>query len=115
MRRISGLPAILLGSAIVFASGCGQGEGGRCQVASDCKGGLVCDKGSTGNGVCIPSNGTGITRDDAGPDTAITGGPEVQPEADSASAADLASAVDSEPASAPDATASVDAGALDTM
>jgi hypothetical protein len=35
-----------------LGAGCGQNEGGRCQVNSDCASGLVCLNGSSGNGEC---------------------------------------------------------------
>ena len=56
MRRILGTTFCLLGlTAVVLLSvACGQNEGGRCQVNSDCASGLVCNQGSTGNGTCGP-------------------------------------------------------------
>jgi hypothetical protein len=47
-----------LAAGLVFIS-CGQSEGERCQVDSDCKGGLKCDQGSTGNGRCRSKSYTG--------------------------------------------------------
>jgi hypothetical protein len=124
MRRIFGSLAILLGPslALLFASGCGQGEGGRCQISSDCASGLVCIEGSTGNGVCKTSNAAVISHNDA----AISV-PEVEPTADSTPADDGPSATDAAPTSdaepaldteqggAADATPTVDAGAIDTL
>jgi hypothetical protein len=56
MRRILGTTFCLLGlTAVVLLSvACGQNEGGRCQVNSDCASGLICNQGSTGNGTCGP-------------------------------------------------------------
>lgn len=45
----SRISTIVLGGAFLlgigaWATGCGQGEGDRCQVDSDCASGLVCNK-----------------------------------------------------------------------
>ena len=40
-------------ASVSFAAGCSQGEGGRCQITSDCASGLVCTgSNSQGNGTC---------------------------------------------------------------
>jgi hypothetical protein len=44
------LPTTLLGAALLL--GCGQNEGGRCQIDSDCASGLTCQDYSSGNGRC---------------------------------------------------------------
>jgi hypothetical protein len=109
MRRIFGFPACLGTSvlALLLAGGCGQSEGERCQINSDCSSGLYCSEGSSGNGTCKPNVGsttdTGVT-----PDVPSASGPEVEP------------TIDAEPALPPDASVSidttvVDAGATDTM
>jgi hypothetical protein len=57
MRCILGLRTCLLGLAAVlflFAA-CGQNEGGRCQINSDCASGLTCSD-TGGNGVCQNPN-----------------------------------------------------------
>ena len=54
MQRIPGITFRLLGLTavlLVFAA-CGQNEGGRCQIDSDCASGLTCSDGQTGNGTC---------------------------------------------------------------
>ena len=63
-----------------LALGCGQSEGDRCQVDSDCKSGLECSHGETGNGVC-KRPGTGIAQPlpDASPDQS-SASPEVAPD-----------------------------------
>lgn len=70
MHRTTALRSWLLGlSAILLAvPGCGQDEGERCQVDSDCASGLVCVQGETGNGQCRKRGAAGTT--DAGPDVA---------------------------------------------
>jgi hypothetical protein len=50
------LPTTLLGAALLL--GCGQNEGGRCQIPSDCASGLHCSDLS-GNGRCIPNVSVG--------------------------------------------------------
>jgi hypothetical protein len=64
---LPGLPGLaLLG---LLALGCGQSEGSRCQIDSDCSSGLVCTKGETGNGACTrPGSGSGQPSHDASPD-----------------------------------------------
>jgi len=64
---------------LVCAGGCGQNEGGRCQVNSDCASGLVCDMGTTGNGRCV---GTLSTVTDAAADLPATTGSDLAPAAD---------------------------------
>jgi hypothetical protein len=61
MRRFFGSSSSWLGllACLVFVVGCGQGEGERCQVDSDCRGGFVCRDGTTGNGRCRASDYTG--------------------------------------------------------
>jgi hypothetical protein len=93
--------------ALLFASGCGQPAGGRCQIDSDCASGLVCSNGSTGNGICnSPTAGT-LTDAAASADAPVSSGPETQAEIDAEPA------MDAEPASGLDATAAVDTGAID--
>jgi hypothetical protein len=83
MQRIFGLPFCLLGllAALVSFAGCGQNEGGRCQVTSDCASGLVCDS-NTGNGRCrsqssvAPGSDAASARDEA-EDQPVVSGPEV--------------------------------------
>ena len=42
-----------LGAAVLLAlTGCSQGEGDRCEVDSDCSGGLTCDLSNTSFGIC---------------------------------------------------------------
>ena len=97
-----GLTAVLL----LFAA-CGQNEGGRCQVTSDCASGLICSGGLTGNGTCGPQ-GVVVTQNDAAPakdaaeDQPVMSGPEV----------DIDAVVT---ASTPDSGAvTLDTGAVDT-
>jgi hypothetical protein len=102
MRLFLGSRAFLLGPAIALAlaSGCGASEGSRCQINSDCASGLVCSEGSTGNGVCKPSNAPGATPADAAAkaDASLSVGPEVEPvvepAVDAAPAADVGSVVE---------------------
>jgi len=75
------LPLAALPLALLFAGGCGQNEGGRCQVTSDCASGLTCF-GESGNGVCrantpIPTNDA-AAGNDAAADLMSTAGPEAQ-------------------------------------
>ena len=72
MQRILGLPTCLLGltAALLLFAACGQNEGGRCQVASDCGSGLTCVDGTSGNGQCkYPSTGTNDAASDQAEDT----------------------------------------------
>jgi hypothetical protein len=128
MRRIFGSPAFLLGPAIVLlaVSGCGASEGSRCQINSDCASGLVCSEGTTGNGICKPSNGVAPTDAAAKLDANLSTGPEVEPAVDVQSAVEVETAVDTGavdgaaasevgPAVLPDATANVDADADSTL
>jgi hypothetical protein len=77
MQRILGLPTYLLGltAALLLFAACGQNEGGRCQVNSDCASGLKCNS-TTGNGICVSQN-TVPSNNDAAPDLSVMSGPEV--------------------------------------
>jgi len=102
---------------LLLGGGCGQNEGGRCQVTSDCASGLVCSEGTTGNGVCRSPGAAGTVGQDAaasdvaadltsttGPEAPVSGpeaGPDVGPDS---AAPDLAE---------PD-TAESEAGSVDT-
>jgi hypothetical protein len=106
---------LLLGAAaLVLVGACGQNEGGRCQVTSDCASGLTCFGGDTGNGKCqrspvgppgndaastedAPEDLTSIAAPEAGPDVA-----EVEP-------------VDVEPDSAVADVAASESGTIDTI
>jgi hypothetical protein len=85
MQRICrAIPSLAL--LFLLTQGCGQNEGGRCQVSSDCASGLECREAS-GNGTCQPKGSTSAVRDaapsstsDASPDLALTG-TEVKPDA----------------------------------
>jgi hypothetical protein len=57
---LAGLTAILL----LFAA-CGQNEGGRCQINSDCASGLTCRSDTSGNGVCSNPNAAAVVVDAA--------------------------------------------------
>jgi len=110
MRRILAPRTFLLGltaAALLLFTACGQNEGGRCQVNSDCASGLTCVGGTSGNGQCkYPSavtNDAALTSDQAEDTTgSLTSeaGPEdvVTPQID-------AESVD---------TAAVDSGSLDS-
>jgi hypothetical protein len=114
MRRILGLSGYLRASAIalLFASGCAQSEGERCQINSDCADGLTCqgEGFSQGNGVCKPASsavtGTKDAADDEAPDTVPV---EPSIDAGSVSAPDVAVTPDT---TSVDVT-SVDTGAID--
>jgi hypothetical protein len=96
MRWILRTGICLLGLSAILAA-CGQNEGGRCQVDSDCGSGLSCNNPAYGNGICKPtgyhSTSDAATNDDTGetPSTSL----DLGPDAPSSSALDLAS-VDSE-------------------
>lgn len=62
MPRILRTGICLFALAAGFAA-CGQGEGGRCQIDSDCASGLRCLGVTNGNGSCGK-------REDVGPDAA---------------------------------------------
>jgi hypothetical protein len=86
--------------ALLFASGCGQSEGERCQVNSDCASGLTCEDRREGNGICKSSHGTTVT--DAAVDASV---PE----------SDVQASVDAEPVSVSDATSALDTATVDAM
>jgi hypothetical protein len=112
MRRILGISGYLRASAIalVFASGCAQSEGERCQITSDCADGLTCQSVgegagegiSQGNGVCKPPVSGTSTAKDAAADAPPATVPEPSIDAGSVPALDTAPA-----------PTSVDAGAID--
>ena len=104
MRSFLGSHTCLLGltAALLLCATCGQNDGGRCQVNSDCGSGLTCCNGSTGNGLChvscfapddasVASSGT---KDDALSSTLDSASDPV-PMSSSDSAIDGASAIDS--------------------
>ena len=101
-----------LSCLLLLGGGCGQNDGGRCQVSSDCASGLICSEGTTGNGKCQQPGAAGTGGHDAATTsdadfTSNTGPevPQVGPEAGPDSAApDLV---------LPDATES-EAGSVDT-
>jgi hypothetical protein len=71
MQRIFGLPTCLVGltAGFLLFAACGQNEGGRCQINSDCASGLECKDGTSGNGVCRVK-GAVVTNDAALQDVA---------------------------------------------
>jgi hypothetical protein len=90
--RQSWVPAFTLAGALALLSGCGQSEGGRCEIDSDCAGGLYCAATpSPHNGVCRPKTGTGT-----GGTTGQTSVPEVPvtPEVDASVEPDTAAPVE---------------------
>jgi hypothetical protein len=95
--------------ALLAASGCNQGENERCQVNSDCAGGLVCYDGQSGNGLCKPSNSTSLLSD-AAADAPVTGATDTKPAVDSGVALDTTGVPD---VSSPLDSAAVDALAVD--
>ena len=114
MPRLFAFGSCLPGLALflLFAGGCGEDEGGRCQISSDCASGLTCfGGGETGNGVCR-SNASGSANDaatghDATPDLMSTAGPETEP------AEIEVEPVEAEPASTPLDAESIESGAID--
>jgi len=104
------LPGLVL--SLLFAGGCGEDEGGRCQINSDCASGLVC-RGTTGNGTCmLPGAGTtaggdAASTNDAPEDVAPVAGPETEP------AGIEVEPVEAEPASTPLDAESIESGAID--
>jgi len=113
MRRIFGLPSCLVGltASLLYFAACGQNEGGRCQIDSDCASGLECKDGTSGNGVCR-KKGTVVTSDaalkndvsnDVSEDVAVPFTPDVGSEA-------TLSAIDGESVS----QEGLDSGSLDS-
>jgi hypothetical protein len=94
MQRTFAFGSWLIGLATILwlVPGCGQNEGGRCQVDSDCASGLFCRDGNTGNGVCEARGTTGAADAAPGPDAAPDAAPDLSsidaPEADTPSASD---------------------------
>lgn len=125
MRRILGFSGCLCASAIalLLAGGCGQTEGERCQIDSDCADGLVCtgDGKSQGNGICKSSSSAAAGGRDAAADVSAAQSDvfvEPQPDADSAAddsftpAPDAGAALDT---AAVDVTPAIDTGAIDSL
>ena len=116
MSRLVALHPALLGLALalLLAGGCGQNEGGRCQISSDCASGLVCSD-SSGNGVCRPSGAVTSGGSDAGSakdeaqDQAPFAGPEAGPEV----GPDVVEPIEVEPAPAPLDAERVDSDGVD--
>jgi len=112
MQRIFGLPFCLLGllAALVSFAGCGQNEGGRCQVTSDCASGLICDS-NTGNGRCrsqssvAPGSDAAPAKDEA-EDQPVVSGPEV--------GVDAVASPESDAETLDTAAVPLDAGAVDS-
>ena len=78
MQRIWGPRTCLVGltAALLLYAACGQNEGGRCQVTSDCASGLICNN-NTGNGQCVSPNAVFSTNDAALANDAPEGQPDV--------------------------------------
>jgi hypothetical protein len=113
-----------LTAALLYLAACGQGEGGRCQVSSDCASGLICDS-TTGNGKCVSPNASAndaapskdsavdvpiVSTSEVGADTLVT------PKIDSAevdSTEGDATPADATPAEVDATPAEVDAGVVD--
>lgn len=111
MGRILGISGYLRASAIalLFASGCAQSEGERCQINSDCADGLTCqgEGVSQGNGVCKPANSAATTGKDAAADLAV-------PQSDALVAPQLdADSPDAPSIPSPDASLPLDTPTLD--
>jgi hypothetical protein len=111
MRRIPEIAFCLLGltAVLLFFVACGQNEGGRCQVTSDCASGLVCKEVTTGNGTCLYPGSTGplpdasLEKDVAGDLPVVT---EIEVGLDSAATPEIdAEVVD---------TGAVESGSLDS-
>lgn len=71
--RSIGLSVVVALALFSFATGCKQGEGERCQIASDCEDGLICARmGTGGTELFCQRSGTAPTIDaspviDSGP------------------------------------------------
>ncbi len=125
MRRILGFSGCLCASAIalLLAGGCGQSEGERCQIDSDCADGLICggEGKSQGNGVCKSgSSDTSGGRDAAADVSAAQPDVFVEPDPDADSAADASSTPAPDAGAALDTTAvdvtpAIDTGAIDSL
>ena len=80
MRFILAPRTCLLGlmAALFLFVACGQNEGGRCQVNSDCASGLKCNS-TTGNGQCVSqstvpaNNDAALAKDEAEDQPAVSG------------------------------------------
>lgn len=101
------LPSLTL--LLLLAGGCGQNEGGRCQINSDCASGLVCSEGITGNGVCRAPGGTGVTDASIGKDAEEDLVPASGPEAGPSEVE-----VEVEPDATPASPAAIDSGDIDS-
>lgn len=56
---------LFAGLAGLGAYGCAQGEGERCEIASDCESSLICEV-TAGNGICRARGSANIGADAAG-------------------------------------------------
>ena len=85
MRWTLGSRTCLIGLTAFFFTACGQNEGGRCQINSDCGSGLECRNGLTGNGTCqypaTATTGDAALTGDIGADMPLASGSEVGAEA----------------------------------
>jgi hypothetical protein len=84
-------------------SGCGSksgavGEGGECEVATDCAEGLICEPSKDGSTRVCSSDLSGVQKTPAKPADAG------RPPTDASGAADAPTSAPDAPASAPDAT-----------
>ncbi len=119
MLRMLGPRTCHLGltAALLCLAACGEGEGGRCQINSDCASGLSCQDGTTGNGKCVSQNPAGTTTNDAAVDVAVASASDVgadtlvTPEVDSAEVD--AAEIEASPAEVDATPAEVDAGVVD--
>jgi hypothetical protein len=68
-----------LSCLLLLGAACGQNEGGRCQVNSDCASGLTCNEGPTGNGRCTA--GTAVGKDAAATPDQASSSPDLTPAA----------------------------------
>ena len=105
---------LCLAVLVLPALGCGQNEGGRCQINSDCASGLTCSGGETGNGKCQrsavgPPGNDAASTEDAPEDLTSPAAPEAGP--------DVAEVepVDVEPDSAVADVAASESGTIDTI
>jgi hypothetical protein len=113
--RPSAVVAGLFAAGLCLLAGCAQGEGDRCEVDSDCKGDLRCERTTGNDGVCRAGASTPLidasTADRAPSDVAAT--TDVASTADRAAtdvSADVAVGADAAVA-APDAPSAADSAA----
>jgi len=76
MRRLAVVVFVFAAAVAAGMTSCKQGDGDRCQVQSDCSGGLICNQ-ATGTCQSTTSGADG----NISPDARVDGGPDAAADA----------------------------------